>query len=88
MGLCFENLRRSLWQRRSVPFRCSAAAARDVFAFYDTYGREYRTWAPERPYYNQWEHGTHRDHMDYDHRNDADKQAYRQWRHSHDRDQH
>ena len=37
--------------------------------------------AGEEPYYERWEHDTHRDHVDFDKRNDADKKEYWDWRH-------
>jgi hypothetical protein len=48
--------------------------------------RQAYAWGPgETPYYNRWEHDTHRDHVDYDRRNDADQRAYWNWRkHHHD----
>lgn len=55
---------------------------------YDPYYHDYHTWAGENGYYVQWEHDTHRDHMEFDHRNDNDKKAYWDWRHSHEHDQH
>ena len=44
------------------------------------------TWGPgETTYYVQWEHETHRDHVDWERRNDADHRAYWNWRkHHHD----
>ncbi|MGA2889308.1 MAG: hypothetical protein ABSE51_14760 [Terracidiphilus sp.] len=51
---------------------------------YDPYYHDYHEWAPESGYYSQWEHDTHRDHMDFKKRNDADKKAYWDWRHSND----
>lgn len=41
-------------------------------------------WGPgEQGYYVQWEHETHRQHMDWDRRSAADQQAYWKWRHHH-----
>ena len=48
---------------------------------YDPYYRDYHVWAAETPYYTQWEHDTHRDHMDSNKRSDADKKAYWDYRH-------
>ena len=43
-----------------------------------------RVYGPgEDVYYTQWEHETHRDHVDYDRRNDADQKEYWKWRDSH-----
>ncbi len=49
---------------------------------YDPYYHDYHVWATETPYYTQWEHDTHRDHMDFNKRSDDDKKAYWDWRHS------
>jgi hypothetical protein len=54
---------------------------------YDPYYHDYHAWGGETAYYNQWEHDTHRDHVDFNHRKDEDKKAYWDWRHSHP-DQH
>jgi hypothetical protein len=35
-------------------------------------------------YYNQWEHDTHRDHVDLKQRNAADQKEYWDWRHKDD----
>ena len=50
--------------------------------------RQVYAWGPgEQPYYAQWEHDTHRNHVDWDRRNEADKKAYWNWRkHHHDHD--
>jgi len=41
-------------------------------------------WADaEEPYYERWEHETHRDHVDYAQRNTDDQHAYWDWRQSH-----
>jgi hypothetical protein len=52
--------------------------------YYDPYYHDYHRWNGETVYYNQWEHDTHRNHEDFKKRNDADKKAYWDWRHSHD----
>ena len=50
---------------------------------YDPYYHDYHVWAPgEEGFYAQWEHDNHRDHMDFNKRNDADKKEYWDWRHS------
>ncbi len=39
----------------------------------------------ETTYYAQWEHETHRDHVEWEQRNDGDRNAYWAWRkHHHD----
>jgi hypothetical protein len=55
---------------------------------YDPYYHDYHAWGGETVYYNQWEHDTHRDHRDFAKRNDADKKAYWDWRHTNHPDQH
>jgi hypothetical protein len=49
---------------------------------YDPYYHDYHGWDGEVVYYGQWEHDTHRDHMDFNKRSDADKKEYWDWRHS------
>ncbi len=46
--------------------------------------RQVYAWGPgETTYYVQWEHETHRDHVEWDQRNDADHKAYWAWRKQH-----
>jgi hypothetical protein len=49
---------------------------------YDPYYHDYHVWVNEEPYYNQWEHDTHRDHVEFAKRNQSDQKAYWDWRHS------
>jgi hypothetical protein len=50
--------------------------------YYDAGYNDYHTWNHgEVVYYNNWEHETHRDHVDFAKRNDADKKEYFAWRH-------
>jgi hypothetical protein len=51
---------------------------------YDPYYHDYHAWGPEGGYYVQWERETHRDHMDFNRRNEGDKKAYWDWRHNSD----
>jgi len=45
--------------------------------YYDPYYSDYHTWNhDEMVYYNNWEHDTHRDHVDFAKRNDADRKEY------------
>jgi hypothetical protein len=37
----------------------------------------------ETVYYNQWEHDTHREHMDLNKRSEAERREYSDWRRSH-----
>lgn len=49
---------------------------------YDPYYHDYHPWAGETTYYAQWETNTHRDHVEFNNRNDSDKKEYWDWRHS------
>jgi hypothetical protein len=50
---------------------------------YDPYYHDYHAWNDgEVVYYGQWERDTHRDHVDFKQRNDADQKEYWTWRHS------
>ena len=41
-------------------------------------------WGPaEGPYYSRWEVETHHDHMEWESRNEADRNAYWEWRKHH-----
>jgi hypothetical protein len=65
----------------SSPLLLSGCAAH--VTYYDPYYHDYHHWDDhEVVYYNQWEHDTHRDHVDFAKRNDADKKAYWDWRHN------
>ncbi|HEX4284944.1 MAG TPA: hypothetical protein VHZ28_07615 [Terracidiphilus sp.] len=51
----------------------------------DPYYHDRHVWnGGEVVYYNQWEHDTRHEHRDFKKRNDADKKAYWDWRHSHE----
>jgi hypothetical protein len=50
---------------------------------YDSYDHAYVQWAPESPYYTQWEHDTHRHHERYERRSHQEQQEYWQWRRQH-----
>jgi hypothetical protein len=54
--------------------------------------RQTYAWGPgETTYYVQWEHETHRDHMEWEQRKDAEHNEYWKWRKQHqdnDRDHH
>lgn len=74
-----------------APLLFSAALATSLFTagcavharVYDGYNGDYHRWnGHEVVYYNQWEHSTHRDHVDFEKRNQADQKAYWQWRHN------
>jgi hypothetical protein len=55
---------------------------------YDPYYHDYHAWNDhEVVYYGQWEHETHRDHVDFKKRKDVDQKEYWTWRHNHP-DQH
>ena len=76
--------------RRFVPMIFAAAIALPILCtgctgtvrVYDPYYHDYHGWAAEEPYYNQWEHDTHRDHVEFAKRNKDDQKAYWDWRHS------
>jgi hypothetical protein len=49
---------------------------------YDPYRRDYHRWDQgEVGFYQQWEVGSHRIHMDFNRRSAADQNAYWGWRH-------
>src|SRR5580658_5971129 len=51
--------------------------------YYDAGYGDYHTWNHgEVVYYNNWEHETHREHVDFAKRNDAEKKEYYTWRHN------
>jgi hypothetical protein len=52
--------------------------------YYDPYYHDYHPVDGEVVYYGQWERETHRDHVDLNRRNDADRKEYWDWRHKHD----
>jgi hypothetical protein len=46
--------------------------------------RRVYAWGPgETIYYGQWEHDTHRQHIDYERRSAAEQKQYWNWRHHH-----
>lgn len=66
----------------SFPLLLSGCTAR--VTYYDPYYHDYHRWDNhEVVLYGQWEHDTHRDHVEFNQRNDTDKKAYWDWRHSH-----
>jgi hypothetical protein len=79
----FGNLTRSLSAAALAACIFSAGCSAHV-RVYDPYYHDYHAWAGETVYYNQWERETHRDHVEFNNRNDADKKAYWDWRHSHE----
>ncbi|MGB8028627.1 MAG: hypothetical protein WCF30_03090 [Terracidiphilus sp.] len=78
------------FSRRFAPMLLAAAIALPVLCngctgsvrVYDPYYHDYHVWASETPYYTQWEHDTHRDHMDFNKRSKDDQKAYWDWRHN------
>jgi hypothetical protein len=51
--------------------------------YYDADHHDYHRWNHgEVVYYNNWEHETHREHVDFAKRNDGEKQEYFAWRHN------
>ncbi|HTA80287.1 MAG TPA: hypothetical protein VK720_12130 [Terracidiphilus sp.] len=76
-----------------TPLLWKAALALSVFTsgctvhagyYDDPYYHDRHAVSGEVVYYNQWEHDTHRDHVDFKKRNKDDQKAYWDWRHSHD----
>jgi hypothetical protein len=75
---------------RFAPMLLAAAIALPVLStgcsgsvrVYDPYYHDYHVWATETPHYTQWEHDTHRDHVDFNKRSDADKKEYWDYRHN------
>jgi hypothetical protein len=65
----------------AVPVFCTGCAVHA--RVYDPYYHDYHDWGGETVYYGQWEHDTHRDHVDFKKRSDADKKEYWDWRHNH-----
>jgi len=76
--------------RRFAPMLLASAIALPVLCtgctgtvrVYDPYYNDYHVWATETPYYTQWEHDTHRDHVDFAKRSKDDQKAYWDWRHN------
>ncbi len=53
--------------------------------YYDPEYHDYHTWNHgEVVYYQQWETQTHRQHVDFKHRNQDEQSEYWKWRHGHD----
>jgi hypothetical protein len=68
--------------RNFAPLIVAAAIASSAFA--TGCAVHARVYGPgEDVYYTQWEHETHREHLDYDRRNDRDQKEYWKWRHDH-----
>jgi hypothetical protein len=66
----------------SVPLLISGCTVHA--GYYDPYYHDRHPWNGETVYYGQWEHDTHRDHMDFRRRNQADQKSYWEWRHQHE----
>jgi hypothetical protein len=61
----------------------------DGYRTYDPYYNDYHVWNnSEVVYYNNWEHETHRDHVDYRKRKSDEQKEYWNYRHNHDNDHH
>lgn len=52
--------------------------------YYDPYYHDYHPVDGEVAFYGQWEHDTHRDHVDLKKRSAADQKEYWDWRHKGD----
>ena len=56
---------------------------------YDPYYNDYHVWNnDEVVYYHRWEHDTHRDDRDFNHRSKDEQKEYWTWRHNRDHDHH
>ena len=65
------------------------AGCNDGYRAYDPYYNDYHVWNDrEVVYYNNWEHDTHRNHVDYRKRKPEEQKEYWNYRHSHDNDHH
>jgi len=73
-----------------TPLAIIGCAEHSGYRYYDRDHDDYHVWDNnEVVYYSQWEKDTHRDHKDFNKRNDDEKKEYWNWRHSHtDHDQH
>lgn len=61
-----------------------AVLSLQLFALGCAEHRRVYVWGPgETTYYAQWEHETHRDHVEWAARSDSDHKAYWKWRHDH-----
>ncbi|MFZ0213093.1 MAG: hypothetical protein WBE20_12870 [Candidatus Acidiferrales bacterium] len=59
-------------------------AAHGYYRVYDPEYRDYHVWNhDEVVYYQQWEHDTHRRHVDFKRRNQDEQNQYWNWRHQH-----
>jgi hypothetical protein len=86
--------------KKFLPLLLAAALSAPVFMtgcevhgrVYDSYDHQYRQWAPESPYYSQWEAENHYRHERLERRSREEQQQYWQWRHNQqnrrDRDDH
>jgi hypothetical protein len=82
---------RKIYQRLSSISVCIAflgliltAGCAPHVRYYDPYYHDYHYWNhDEVVYYQQWEHETHRQHVDFAKRSQAEQSEYWQWRHQH-----
>lgn len=67
-----------------LPAVILAAGCAAHVRYYDGYYHDYHSWNNhEVVMYGQWEHDTHRNHVNFGHRDKADQDAYWKWRHDH-----
>ena len=52
--------------------------------YYDPYYHDHHPVDGEIVFYQQWEHDTHRDHVDLNHRSKNEQKEYWDWRHRND----
>jgi len=68
----------------AAPIMTIGCGGPHYYRAYDPYYHDYHTWNhDEVVYYQNWEHETHRDHVEFKKRNQADQKEYWDWRHNH-----
>ncbi|MGH9714026.1 MAG: hypothetical protein ACRD5M_12085 [Candidatus Acidiferrales bacterium] len=74
------------------PAVMAGCAAHASYRVYDPHHQDYHRWDDhEARFYVQWEGETHREHRDFDKRDERDQKEYWDWRHNHsdyDHDKH
>jgi hypothetical protein len=80
----FEALRGNLNMRKFGRVVFALALMVPVFGAGCAEHQRVYVWGPgESTYYVQWEHETHRDHVEWEARSEGDRNAYWKWRHHH-----
>jgi len=79
-----SNISRKLLLASALLSPILAAGCAVHARYYDAPHADYHVWGPaEREPYARWETEQRRNHVDYKHLKDADRQAYWNWRHDH-----